>query len=609
MKDLFPFESYRKGQDSFIKVVNTALAYKKDVLANVPTGVGKTAATLAPTLKYAIENDKTVIFLTSKHTHHKIAVETLREIKEKHNVQFQVADFIGKIWMCPREDIGSLNSNEFRVFCKNAVENKECDHYKNYYDKSKIFVNQGLKQDLKDNIYHVEELVNRCRNAEVCTFEAAADVGKKAKVIIVDYFHILNPSTRKAFLKKINKELENCILIWDEAHNLPSRARDLMSDNISTFSLDSAIKEAGRFNQELEPEIIEIRNKLLILSEKLGVEKSEVLVSKDEFRVLNEALIENLAKTSEKVVEEEKRSFLNSLAVFLSLWKNEDSRFSRILKRSFTRAGKPIISLFYNCLDPSIVMEDIIKIAHSNIFMSGTLYPLDMYGEIFGLELPLKVEYENPFPKENRLDLVVPAITTKFTSRGSEMYERIADNINELVDIIKGNKIFFFPSYDLINKVKDKIEAKNLFIEESGMSKLAREDILNRFSILKEEGCTLIAVSSGSFGESIDLKGDKLKAVVIVGLPFAKNDLENKELIRYYDEKFGKGLDYGYIIPAFTNVLQNAGRCIRSEMDKGVIIYLDERYAWSNYRKCFPASIELNGARSYDDVKEFYSKI
>ncbi len=605
MKDLFPFESYRKGQDSFIKVVNTALTHKKDVLANVPTGVGKTVATLAPCLKYALENDKSVIFLTSKHTHHKIAIETLREIKNNSDVNFQVADFIGKRWMCPRDDIGSLNSNEFRVFCKNAVENKECKFYRNYYDKSKIFTTQPLMEELKSNILHVEELVGRCENSEVCAFEVAADIAKKSKVIIADYFHVLNPTTRKAFFKKINKELENCILIWDEAHNLPSRARDLMSDNISTYGLDFAIKEAGRFNQDLEPEIIEIRNKLLKLSEKLGLENHETLVSKGEFEGLKENTISDLFDTADKVMEEEKRSFLNSLAGFLSLWKNEDKKFSRILKRNFTRTGKAVISLFYNCLDPSIVLGDITKGAHSNIFMSGTLYPLEMYEEIFGLDLPLKVEYENPFPKENRLDLVIPAITTKYSERNGEMYERIAESINELTDIIKGNKIFFFPSYGLIDKVKDKIDNKNLFIEEQGMDKLSREAILKRFTDLKEEGSTLIAVSSGSFGESIDLLGDKLKAVIVVGLPFAKNDLENKEIIRYYDEKFGKGMDYGYVIPAFTNVLQNAGRCIRSETDKGIIIYLDERYAWKNYRQYFPKSIELKGSRSYDEVREF----
>jgi DNA excision repair protein ERCC-2 len=605
MKDLFPFDSYRKGQDSFIKVVNTALVHKKDVLANVPTGVGKTAATLAPTLRYAIDNNKTVIFLTSKHTHHKIAVETLREIKEKHEINFQVADFIGKRWMCPRDDVGSLNSNEFRIFCKSVIDNKECEFYNNYYDKSKFFVNNPLTVDLKNNIYHVEELVDRCKNAHVCSFEAATSIAKRAKVLILDYYHVLNPGTRSAFFKKINKELENCILIWDEAHNLPSRARDLMSDSISTYSLDFAIKEAGKFNQDLEPNIVEIRNTILKLSEKLGLEKHDGLISREDFNFSDDEFIEELAKTSERVIEEDKRSFLNSLAIFLDTWKNEDSRFSRILKRNFTRAGKPVISLFYNCLDPSIVLSDIVKEAHSNIFMSGTLYPLEMYEEIFGLDLPLKVEYENPFPKENRLDLVVPAISTKFTHRGEEMYGRIADNINELIEIIKGNKIFFFPSYYLIDQIKDKVEDKNLFIEESGMDKSTREAILDRFVGLKDEGCTLLAVSAGSFGESIDLAGDKLRAVVVVGLPFAKNDLENKEVIRYYDEKFGKGMDYGYVIPAFTNVLQNVGRCIRSELDKGVIIYLDERYAWNNYRKYFPKSIELRGARSYDDVKEF----
>ena len=610
MQDLFPFDKYRKGQESFIKVINAALRHKKDVLAQVPTGVGKTAATLAPCLKYALENDKQVIFLTSKHTHHKIAIDTLREIKEKHKIDIQVADFIGKRWMCPREDIGALNSNEFRIFCKNVIANKECEFYRNYYDKSKVFTNKILMEDLRDNIYHVEELVDKCANANVCSFEAAVENAKKARVIIVDYFHILNPGTRERFFKRINKELKDCILIWDEAHNLPSRARDLMSDTISNFSLDSAIKEAGRFNQELEPKIIEVRNQLMILSDKLGLESSEVLVSKDSFKGVGSATITKIMDTADKVIEEERRSYLNALGGFLMGWGTEDKRFSRILKRGFTKRGrKPVISLSYNCMDPSMVLEDVIKEGHSNIFMSGTLYPLEMYEEIFGLDLPLKVEYENPFPKENRIDLVIPAITTKFTHRNSEMYNKISESVNELMDIIKGNKIFFFPSYGLIEKVKDKLEGKDIFFEERGMDKYTREVLLEKFAGLKDRGATLIAVSSGSFGESIDLKEDKLKAVIVVGLPFAKSDLENKEIIRYYDEKFGKGLEYGYIIPAFTTIFQNVGRCIRSESDSGVIIYLDERYAWSTYRKYFPKSIELRGSRDYDEVKELIEKI
>ncbi len=604
MQDLFPFDTYRAGQESFVKVVNTALKHKKDVLASVPTGVGKTAATLAPTLKYALENDKTVIFLTSKHTHHKVAVDTLRDIKEKSGEKFQVADFIGKRWMCPRLDISNLNSREFREFCKSVVENKECEYYQNYYNKEKVFTNRILVDELKNNILHVEELVEKCRNAKVCSFEAASELAKKSKVLILDYFHILNPGTRERFFKKIGKELENCILIWDEAHNLPSRARDLMSENVSTISLDSSVREAGKFNQDLEPSIIKIRDRLLDLSSKLGLEKNEILVSKDDFVTVDEDVIADMYKTASRVIEEEKRSYLNSLVHFLSLWKQEDKKFSRILKRSFSKTGKPILSLFYNCLDPGIVLEPILEGAHSNIFMSGTLYPLTMYEEIFGLDLPLKVEYPNPFPAENRLDLVVPAISTKYDQRNGEMYSKIAHHVSELMEIIGGNKIFFFPSYAIMDKVREHIDSE-IFVETPGMDKHSRELILKKFISLRSEGATLFAVSSGSFGESIDLDGDKLKGVVIVGVPFAKNDLEIKELIRYYDEKFEKGMEYAYIMPAFTSIMQNAGRCIRSETDKGIIIYLDERYAWTNYRKNFPSHVNLKGARSYDDVKDF----
>jgi len=220
------------------------------------------------------------------------------------------------------------------------------------------------------------------------------------------------------------------------------------------------------------------------------------------------------------------------------------------------------------------------------------------------LDLPLKVEYPNPFPEENRLDLVIPAISTKFDQRNGQMYERIADSVSELIDIIKGNKIFFFPSYAIMEKTKELIK-ENILVETQGMDKSSREMILKKFISMKDKGCTLFAISSGSFGESIDLVGDNLKAVIIVGVPFAKNDLEVKEIIRYYDEKFGKGMEYGYIMPAFTAIMQNAGRCIRSETDKGVIVYLDERYAWSNYRKNFPEYVKLKGAKSYDEVKEF----
>jgi len=117
-----------------------------------------------------------------------------------------------------------------------------------------------------------------------------------------------------------------------------------------------------------------------------------------------------------------------------------------------------------------------------------------------------------------------------------------------------------------------------------------------------------LGIATGSFGEGIDLMGDFLKAVIVIGLPLEKPNLETRELIDYYDKKFGKGWDYGYILPAITKALQNAGRCIRSETDKGVIIFLDERYAWPNYRRCFPVDMDFRITKQYEAlIKEFYS--
>ena len=92
----------------------------------------------------------------------------------------------------------------------------------------------------------------------------------------------------------------------------------------------------------------------------------------------------------------------------------------------------------------------------------------------------------------------------------------------------------------------------------------------------------------GSFSEGVDLPGDLLNGVIAVGVPLGKPDLQTKEMIGYFDKKFSRGWEYGYLYPAMSKCFQSAGRCIRSEKDKGVVIFLDERFAWQNYFCCFP---------------------
>ena len=152
-----------------------------------------------------------------------------------------------------------------------------------------------------------------------------------------------------------------------------------------------------------------------------------------------------------------------------------------------------------------------------------------------------------------------------------------------------------------------KTAGKSIFTEAQGMLKEEKEEMLKKFKSHKKQGAVMLAVSGANFSEGIDLPGDELRAVIIVGLPLSRPDLETKSLIGYYDERFGRGWDYGYIFPAMIKVVQGAGRCIRSETDKGVIIFLDERYSMSNYFRCFPKDYNVKTTKLPEEhIKKFF---
>jgi DNA excision repair protein ERCC-2 len=240
--------------------------------------------------------------------------------------------------------------------------------------------------------------------------------------------------------------------------------------------------------------------------------------------------------------------------------------------------------------------------------MSGTLTPTSMYKELLGIEAE-ELTLKSPFPAQNRMNLIVPKTTTKYEARSPEQYKEIAKTLADISSDVKGSIAIYFPSYylrDEVSKSFSMLTVKTVFSEQPDMTKSEKQEFLDNFVKYKDSGAVLLAVISGSFAEGIDLPG-VLKMVIIVGLPLQKPDLETKALIEYYDKKFSKGWDYGYLFPAFTKTIQAAGRCIRSETDRGIIVFLDERYSWNNYYRCFPQHWPLKVSLLYKDtIKKFY---
>ncbi|MEK6869375.1 MAG: DEAD/DEAH box helicase family protein, partial [Nanoarchaeota archaeon] len=387
---LFPHDKIRDVQDTVISDVYDAIKNKKNIIIHAPTGIGKTASVLAPALSFAMNKDITIFFLTSRQTQHKIAVDTLKQIKKKHGNNFGVADIIGKKWMCLQE-VGALNSNDFIDYCKKLRDEGQCEFYLNTRKKSMsptIVAEQNLN-DLKTiGPLHVEEVIENCRKPKLCPYEMTSLLAKDAKVIIADYNTIFNSSIRDSLFSRINKKLEQCIIIADEGHNLPSRARELLTAKLSIFIIDRAVKEASKHEFY---NILSILKNIKDIFNELGFDlnfnKEEKLVRKYEFiDKINEngnydEYINQLNNIGDLIREKQKQSFVGSIGKFLEAWLNEDNGFARVLSKDF-RDNNLILN--YRCLDPSLVTKEVIERSYCTITMSGTLTPTFMYKDILG---------------------------------------------------------------------------------------------------------------------------------------------------------------------------------------------------------------------------------
>ena len=616
---LFPYDKIRPEQDKLVKDIKDAVENKKSMIIHAPTGLGKTVAALCPALSFALKRDVNVFFLTSRHTQHQIAIETLRQIKEKHDVEIVAADIIGKKWMCPVPGTKELYSNEFSDYCKSQREEKKCEFYSNTYSKSKLSVKakQTIDELKEFSPMHVDKLIDVCAEERLCPYEMSMKLASKSKVVIADYYYIFNEGVREIFLKKSGKKLENSIIIVDEGHNLPNRLMDLLSQKLSSRIVSRAVSEAKKYGHTDMMRCLKRIQKILEeLAEGMDSGKERLLDRQlfiDKINQIGEysEIISDMEFISEGVREEQKQSYVGSIGKFLKGWEGPDEGFARIVRIS-NFMGKNTTEILYNCLDPSLMSMEAVDNSYLTIIMSGTMTPTSMYKEILGFpEDTVEKQYDSPFPPENRLNLIVPETTTKYSFRCEQEYKKIAAACAGLVKHVPGNSIIFFPSYSLRDKVDNYFSQicnnRNILLEKPMLSKEEKTVLLEEFKGYKDTGAVLLGVNSGSFSEGIDLIGDFLKCVIVVGLPLRPPDLQIQELIKYYDKKFGKGWDYGYKLPAFIKCLQSAGRCIRSEKDRGVIVFLDTRYAWSTYLKCFPPEWEIKISKEYNEIiKRFF---
>ncbi|MFB6209555.1 MAG: helicase C-terminal domain-containing protein [Candidatus Nanohaloarchaea archaeon] len=580
-----------------------------------------TAATLTPAIEYALENNKKVFFLTPRHSQHQIAVETVKKMQDRHDVELTVIDLLGKKWLCNVEGVEEMTSSDFKDYCQTLRDEERCDFYTAMYDMDE----HKLKDEAKDKLnemegepMHSQEFKQSTPN--FCPYYMMMELARRSDLIIADYFHIFHPGVRESIFERAGTQLEDTILIVDEAHNLPSRTRSLFSTSLSIPQIDRAITEAEKFGfYETEEKLEQLENILKqIAAEKFEsgsheekIQKKDLKEPVSNIRDYGEFVVD-LETIASEVRDEKERSYCGGIAEFLSDWDGDDEGYFRCIKRERSASGNRYIKLKYSCLDPQVSTKKALNECHSSILMSGTLTPQSMYVDLLGLETSTMTSaFKSPFPEENELNLLVETVTTKYSERDESMYQKYAWYLAKSFEKVPGNCAVFFPSYSLMKTIKQEIEShtdRKIFLERQGMNKEEKQELLEDFASRKNENdAVLFGVAAGSFGEGVDYPGEIIKAVFIVGLPLKRPDLETKSLINFYDYKFGKGWDYGYSYPAVNRAMQAAGRCIRSKDDEGVIVYMDERYDWSNYRKVFPPGRKLEKTKApWKEIEQFF---
>ena len=626
MQTLFPFDKMRPGQVQFMDDVYSCLSAKKNYVVHAPTGIGKTVSALAPAVKYALENNKTVVFLTPRHMQHKIVVDTLKAIKEKNpDIDLSVANIVGKRWLCALEDAKRLNSENLSEMCKKLKGADKCPHYKKIFKKSGDLspIAVSVIDGLKKHIMTSEDAKDICMQNGLCPYEILMQYLKESNVIIADYYHMLHPFVQKMFLSKLEKDMGDIVLVIDEAHNVPGRARELMSSHLTSDAIEKAIKESDKFNfYDISKNLRKLKRNVEEYCIKHTGKDDEKLAKKDFLVNIVKKLyddfnhfINELVIAGDIVTNERKVSYIGAVGKFLLDWCGPDLGFVRIVKTERNMMGILGFEVCYDCLDPSMLTKNLFNKLHSVVLMSGTLTPVDMFMEVLGLD---KIQTESlvldsPFPRENRLILIKDDVTTKFTERSDEQSYKIAGNIVKTINNTSGNLGIFFPSYSMLNTVYELMAQftvdKEILLEARGMTKNDKKVLFKKFAsfVKTDKSAALFAVVGANFSEGVDFPGELMNAVVVVGLPLERPDIKNQALINYYEMKFQKGWEYGYTYPAMNKVMQTAGRCIRSETDRGVIILMDKRFLWNPYRGLLPrdAQIFISGDLSAE-LTEFY---
>ena len=595
----FPYDHVRSGQSQFMKNALFSLLSKEVLFVEAPTGTGKTISVLYPAIKGLVKRQYSQIYyLTAKTATRSVASKALNDMRKKGLI-------LRSILLASKESMCPFGEKCDSKFCKMAI---------GYYGRVRPAIDEALQYD-----EIVPELIGKlAMKYNVCPHELALDVLNYCHVVIGDYNHAFDP--RVHIMRSFDDPDDSNVVLVDEAHNMVDRSRTMYSAEFRRSligNLRTAIK--GK-NPRIEHYLVQLDQYFDVIDHCMSSNQSAFSAAENipDKKCLMAQGFEGTRETPKLLYK-----LLWKTARYLSPFLDElgSGEIRKVSLEFFFEARffLTVLEQYYDdsyitcfektpdeikikltCLDCSNKLKDLIKDKMSVIFFSATLTPYEYYRNVLigkDTDFVRHFELASPFPPENLEVIIDSTISTTYKERQFTL-NNITDRIVEELSGRTGNYMVFFPSFDYLNKFYAASEKKlpdgtEFIIQTPNMTSNQKEEFLKRFEEPSDNILLGGAVLGGHFGEGIDLVGDKLKGVIIVGVGIPQISPEREILCNYYSEKFGDGYAFAYRFPGWEKVLQAAGRVIRTEEDEGFILLIDDRLDKPEYLRLYPENWQV----------------
>ena len=563
----FPFADYRSGQRQMVKHAYFALTHGRKLMVQAPTGVGKTMAALYPAVRALGTGEfQRIFYLTARTTQRTAAEDALNRMRAM-GLKLRSVTITAKDKICPYPD----------CICSG----ESCPYARGYFDRIGQAVGDGLNVQNLDR----EGILALARKHQVCPFEMSLDLAEQAEAVICDYNYVFDPNVRlKRFFEGRNS---GGVLLIDEAHHLPDRVSDMLSARVDTRSAKEARRMLGKQLGRKSPAYIAL-TALLRALEQENDEYSEPFVRENVTDGLKQAMsgaIENMREAM-PFDAAEATDFFFTLLDFERAVRQADEAHTCALIEPQKKGCSVKIWRF----DPSEHIRETMKKTKGALLFSATLTPMDYYARLCGVDIDggdAALAVESPFPKENRLVLRA-AVPMRYQNRENSV-PAVVEYLYAMVSAKTGNYMACCPSYALLGRVADafaEVHPEIRMLRQRGdMDEEERAEMLAQLQPEPPSSTIAFVVMGGAFSEGIDLPGDRLSGAAILSVGIPQISFERDVLAQR--EPPSGGYDVAYVYPSVVRVAQAAGRVIRTETDRGVILLIDDRFGRNPYKTLY----------------------